>query len=335
VFYQAAGIIHRDLKPANILIAREPNGTYVPKIGDFGISKAFVADAHTQMSNTIQGGTLHFAAPEQLLGDKLGFNADLWSYGILLYWLFVGEHPVEMSQSNTLSYQKQCVNYLEILKTWTLPEKVKQIPQPFQDWVEKCLVVDASKRVKSPHELSVPVIYVDPPTPPVPLNPPIPAPQPQPDAVVETVPPIVNPKPSPQPEPVNGERSPVPTTRPTWNQVKQWVALHWTALKCLIFSGIVICGTKVSLALMTIMNGNISYETTSDLWDRSLENSSYQAIMYWFYFFANWYRKFSNKDPKTIVNGKIRYFYVAVVLAMVFVFMVELFLVLNLKLRNV
>jgi serine/threonine protein kinase len=207
VFYQAAGIIHRDLKPANILIAREPNGTYVPKIGDFGISKAFVADAHTQMPNTVKGGTLHFAAPEQLLGDKLGFNADLWSYGILLYWLFVGEHPVEMSQSNTLSYEKQFLNYSEILKTWTLPEKVKHIPQPFQDWVEKCLVVDASKRVKSPHELSVPVIYVDPPTPPVPPNLPIPAPQPQHDTVVETVPPIVVPKPSPQPEPV-GE--PVP-----------------------------------------------------------------------------------------------------------------------------
>jgi TPR repeat protein/serine/threonine protein kinase len=161
LFYQVSGIIHRDLKPSNILMAREPNGTYVPKIGDFGISKAFEPDEQTRMTNTVKGGTLRFAAPEQIAGDKIGLNADLWSYGVLLYWLFLGETPVETATGNT-SYEQQLIQYLNLLQSWTLSDKVQQIPQPFQTWVQRCLVVDPRLRVKSPEALlqvgSAPII---------------------------------------------------------------------------------------------------------------------------------------------------------------------------------
>jgi formylglycine-generating enzyme required for sulfatase activity len=116
-----------------------------------------------------------------------------------------------MPQFDTFRYEQQFLKYSERLQTWTLPEKIKQIPQPFQDWVEKCLVVDANKRVQSPHELQ----WVDPSTP---------APQPQPEPVAETVPLIVKPK--------RFDMKTIPTVGSTFSGYitrKAWVSLDQSA----------------------------------------------------------------------------------------------------------
>jgi serine/threonine-protein kinase len=89
----AQGIVHRDLKPDNVILARDANGTYTPKILDFGIAK--VMDAAGGMgSKTRTGmllGTPAYMSPEQVRSSKdVDARSDLWSAGVLLYELLAG-----------------------------------------------------------------------------------------------------------------------------------------------------------------------------------------------------------------------------------------------------
>ena len=79
------GIIHRDLKPANLMIAE---GTQV-KIVDFGA--ALLTDTqHTQIKDV---GTPAYMSPEQVRGEPLSFQSDMFSLGVVLYELLTGVRP--------------------------------------------------------------------------------------------------------------------------------------------------------------------------------------------------------------------------------------------------
>lgn len=76
---QKHNIIHRDIKPQNIFIS--PEGFY--KLGDFGIARTM---EHTTKA-TAGIGTYSFMAPEVALGKSYGPTVDIYSLGLVLYWL--------------------------------------------------------------------------------------------------------------------------------------------------------------------------------------------------------------------------------------------------------
>ncbi len=79
-------VIHRDIKPANILVTSEGKS----KIADFGIAKL----AGTTMTQTgLLVGTPAFMSPEQITGGKVDSRSDIFSYGIVLYWMCTGQQP--------------------------------------------------------------------------------------------------------------------------------------------------------------------------------------------------------------------------------------------------
>jgi serine/threonine-protein kinase len=84
-----SGFVHRDLKPANVLVTGSRRPPRV-KLTDFGLA-ARVGEARPPLCLS---GSLHYAAPEALLGLPLDGRADLYALGILLYRLITGEHPV-------------------------------------------------------------------------------------------------------------------------------------------------------------------------------------------------------------------------------------------------
>ena len=71
-------IVHRDIKPQNIFVSKDGNF----KLGDFGIAKT--------IEQTIAGtkaGTFKYMSPEIYHGQPTGHRADIYSLGLVLYWL--------------------------------------------------------------------------------------------------------------------------------------------------------------------------------------------------------------------------------------------------------
>ena len=91
------GVVHRDIKPANILLSEE-NGTLVPKVVDFGISRAAEDDdlaGETKLTRSgMIVGTPEYMSPEQAgSGEKVDFRTDIYSLGIVAYEMLCGAPP--------------------------------------------------------------------------------------------------------------------------------------------------------------------------------------------------------------------------------------------------
>jgi serine/threonine protein kinase len=65
------------------------NTGYICKIGDFGLARE-IGDEETAITNC---GTESYMAPEILSCHRYDKQADIWSLGVLLYYLLFGEFP--------------------------------------------------------------------------------------------------------------------------------------------------------------------------------------------------------------------------------------------------
>lgn len=71
-------IVHRDIKPQNIFVSR--TGDY--KLGDFGVAKI-----SEKTASGTKIGTYEYMAPEVYRGQAYGSSADLYSLGLVMYWM--------------------------------------------------------------------------------------------------------------------------------------------------------------------------------------------------------------------------------------------------------
>ncbi|MEE4296271.1 MAG: serine/threonine-protein kinase, partial [Wenzhouxiangella sp.] len=108
----AKGLVHRDLKPSNILVI-DDGGIGRPIVIDFGIARLadLGQDERTQVTRVGElVGTPEYMSPEQAsLGEMdIDTRSDIYSLGLVLYELLVGELPLSGAQLRKLGFQAMC-----------------------------------------------------------------------------------------------------------------------------------------------------------------------------------------------------------------------------------
>jgi 5'-AMP-activated protein kinase catalytic alpha subunit len=123
-------IVHRDLKPENVLFTEDSN---ICKIVDFGLSN--ISRWGTKMGTNC--GTPSFSSPEQVRGDEnIGPETDIWSLGVILYFMICGFLPFEAQNLSSLFKKIQGGFF-------TFPDHVSR---EARDLIHRLLVTTADSR---------------------------------------------------------------------------------------------------------------------------------------------------------------------------------------------
>jgi hypothetical protein len=85
----ARNMVHRDIKPQNVLIDAEGRA----KLTDFGISRQLEQDGMTATGRVL--GTTDYVAPEQAMGHPVDPRSDVYSLGVVLYEMLIGQVPFQ------------------------------------------------------------------------------------------------------------------------------------------------------------------------------------------------------------------------------------------------
>ena len=119
-------VIHRDLKPDNVLVSHQGE----VKLTDFGVARPFDSSM-TQVGQFI--GSLTYASPEQIQGERVDARSDIFSFGVILFELLTGQLPFRSTNPTDLAIK------IAQAKVPPLNQVRPSVPFELDSIVRKCL----------------------------------------------------------------------------------------------------------------------------------------------------------------------------------------------------
>ncbi|HVY45708.1 MAG TPA: serine/threonine-protein kinase [Minicystis sp.] len=146
------GLVHRDLKPGNIFFALDARGDIVPKLLDFGVSKATGLKDGDDFVKTTTGAVLGspaYMSPEQAKGEQdIDGRSDVWSLGVILYEALTGQIPFDAPNYNALMLAIITRPHRPLL------ELAPHVPPELSAIVDHALAKERAHRIGTARELA-------------------------------------------------------------------------------------------------------------------------------------------------------------------------------------
>jgi serine/threonine protein kinase/tetratricopeptide (TPR) repeat protein len=136
------GVVHRDVKPSNVLMP-QPDWALLT---DFGLAKMVGGTFMTQSGLTV--GTPAYMSPEQGSGSKVDHRTDIYSLGVMLYELVVGEVPYT-AETPMAVVVKHIVDPLPMPRA-----KNPKVPEALQRVILKALAKNPDDRYQSAGDIA-------------------------------------------------------------------------------------------------------------------------------------------------------------------------------------
>lgn len=151
-YAHAHGVIHRDVKPQNMLLYPDKR----LMLGDFGIAKVAAqaainedgqqADPLTTLGHVV--GTPDYIAPEQAMGYMVDARADIYSLGVVLFYMVTGRVPFVAPQPMTVAAK-------HVSEPPPSPRQFRRdLPAAAEAVILKAMAKDPAARYRSAGELS-------------------------------------------------------------------------------------------------------------------------------------------------------------------------------------
>lgn len=131
-------IVHRDLKAENILFHTKREEDLRILVADFGLARILQYGEKI----TENCGTLSYVAPEVLKGVGHDFAVDIWSMGVLVYFMLCGYMPFDCETDEETRSAILAGDY-----RYEPPEYWLHVSADAKDFVDRCLVVDPVNRI--------------------------------------------------------------------------------------------------------------------------------------------------------------------------------------------
>jgi hypothetical protein len=136
------GLVHRDVKPDNVLVCCLGGQHDVAKLFDFGLVRTVEDEGPTSRLTKAGSvlGTPSFMSPEQVMGEAIDQRSDLFSLGVVAYFLLTGKVPFECNNPLATMYAR--------IKDSVQPPTLYRLdlPRDLERIVLQCLARDATMR---------------------------------------------------------------------------------------------------------------------------------------------------------------------------------------------
>ena len=138
-------VVHRDIKPENILLTA--NGEI--KIADFGLARVGKQTDKTLTQAGITVGTPLYMSPEQIEGSEVDIRSDIYSLGVTLYHMLVGEPPFDGDSPLAIAVKHTSET------PGPIGEHRSDLPGEFEDIINQMLRKKKEERPQTPMQLLV------------------------------------------------------------------------------------------------------------------------------------------------------------------------------------
>lgn len=140
-------IVHRDIKAENVLYKTKHHTNIL--LADFGSARVLPNNSKL----TDKCGTISYMAPEMIEKQPHGFPVDMWSLGVIVYFMVCGYMPFDCETDEETTEAIKKADFM-----FEPPEYWSNISDDCKEFIRKCFIVNPEDRMTAGEALSHPFL---------------------------------------------------------------------------------------------------------------------------------------------------------------------------------